>query len=349
MVKLLEDGTVKQRESLISIISTAGFDITSPCKQEHDYCEQILKGIVTNDRYFIYIAQLDKDDDPFDPNNFIKANPLVAEDPFSFQELINFSREAKEKQGDDLKNYLVKSMNVWLDAKHENSFMPVEKWKACGKETFPDLKGTECYIGIDLAKTDDNCSVSTIHPLPDGKFAVQSHSFVPDEMMQYKIKNERAPYDLWEREGWITRTPGAVNDYRDIVRWIVNNVKKNQWKVKQIYYDAWDASQLVVLLEEEGFTVVETPQRLQYLSPATKNFKHLVFQEKILHNNNPLLTYSMLNAVTEGDEYAYKLSKKKSREKIDSAAALMNAHTGAMLHEYTTSLEDHVMSDDFSF
>lgn len=351
MVKLLEKGTVTQKQSLISIISTAGDDPTSACKVEQDYCEKILKGAVKNEKYFVYIAQLDKNDDPFDVKNFVKSNPLAAEDKDSLEKLIDFSEEAKEKQGDDLKDYLIKSMNMWLDSKHDNSYMPIEKWKGMGldKDEFPDLKGSECYVGIDLAKTDDNCSVSTIHPLDDGRFAIQSHSFVPDEMMQYKIKNEKAPYDLWEREGWITRTPGSVNDYRDIVKWITDKVKKEDWKVKQIHYDAWDASHLKILLEEEGYTVIETPQRLQSLSPATKNFKHLVFQNKVIHDNNPLLTYSMSNAVTEGDEYAYKLSKKRSKEKIDSVAALMNAHTGAMLHEYSNSLDKHVLKDDFSF
>ncbi|KQU11563.1 hypothetical protein ASG46_10185 [Bacillus sp. Leaf49] len=351
MVKLLEKGTVRQKQSLISIISTAGYDSTSPCKIEQDYCEKILKGVVKNDKYFVYIAQLDKKDDPFDAKNFIKANPLAAEDKDSLEKLIDFSKEAKEKQGDDLKDYLIKSMNVWMDSKQQSSYMPIEKWKAAGldKGEFPDLKGTECYVGIDLATTDDNCSVSTIHPLPDGRFAVQSHSFVPDEMMQYKIKNEKAPYDLWEREGWITRIPGAVNDYRDVVKWIIDMAKKEDWKVKQVHYDAFDASQVRILLEEEGYTVVETPQKAVNLSPATKNFKHLVFQNRVIHDNNPLLTYSMYNAVTDGDEYAYKLSKKKSKEKIDSVAALMNAHTGAMLHEYSNSLDKHILKDDFGF
>jgi phage terminase large subunit-like protein len=73
MVKLLEDGSVNQKESLISIITTAGFNLNGPCYEEYEYCINVLEGIFENEQYFIYIAQMDKEDDIWDPVNWPKC------------------------------------------------------------------------------------------------------------------------------------------------------------------------------------------------------------------------------------------------------------------------------------
>lgn len=77
MYKLLEDGAVKLNQSLISVITTAGFELTYPCKDLYDYCCNLLKCVFDNETQFVYIAQMDKDDDIWDEKNWIKANPLV--------------------------------------------------------------------------------------------------------------------------------------------------------------------------------------------------------------------------------------------------------------------------------
>jgi phage terminase large subunit-like protein len=45
MLKQLEDGSVNQLESLISIITTAGFNLNGPCYKEYEYCCNVLEGI----------------------------------------------------------------------------------------------------------------------------------------------------------------------------------------------------------------------------------------------------------------------------------------------------------------
>ena len=59
----LEGGIKKLKSALISVITTAGFDLKSPCYKLYEYCRNLLKGVFENDSQFVYIAQLDTADD----------------------------------------------------------------------------------------------------------------------------------------------------------------------------------------------------------------------------------------------------------------------------------------------
>jgi len=77
MYKLLEGGTGNLDETLISIITTAGFNLNSPCYEMRRYCENILKGATINETQFACIFTMDKSDDIWDSANWIKSNPLT--------------------------------------------------------------------------------------------------------------------------------------------------------------------------------------------------------------------------------------------------------------------------------
>lgn len=69
MYKLLKGGTRKLKQSLVSVITTAGFNLNAPCYELYKYCRRVLRKIDNNDRQFIYIAQMDKGDDIWNPEN----------------------------------------------------------------------------------------------------------------------------------------------------------------------------------------------------------------------------------------------------------------------------------------
>lgn len=101
MYRLLKSGTQKLKQSLISVITTAGRNLNGPCYKMYQYCCGILKGVFKNERQFVYIAQLDEDDDIFDSKNFVKANPLYANDPDGIKNLEAIRDVARDMGGDD--------------------------------------------------------------------------------------------------------------------------------------------------------------------------------------------------------------------------------------------------------
>ena len=346
---ILTSGMKTRKQPILFIITTAGFDLNHPCyKDEYDYVSKILdpNNPIENDRYFVMINELDKDeegnliDDITDEKCWIKSNPIVAKTSVGIESLRDELKVAIDKP-EKMRDFLTKSMNVWVNQR-EHGYMMMDKWTLCGSR-MPDLKGRECYVGVDLSKKIDLTSVSFDFLLDDGEYAVLSHSFMPEDTIAAKRHTDKVPYDYWVQQDWITATKGAVVDYRFIQKYIIDTAKKNSWIIKEICFDPYNATQFATEMMDEGYEMVEIRQGTKTLSEPTKNFRELVYQKKIHHDNNPVLGWAIGNAVTNQDHNEnILLDKGKSTERIDPIAALINAHVRAMLNEDTGSAyEDH--------
>lgn len=333
MYGVLVSAMMKRRQPLLFIITTAGFDLSAPCyKDEYTYLVKVLEGTLSNEQYFAYIAQLDKDDNYKDESVWIKANPLVAETEEGMAYLRSELQIALDVPG-KMRNFLTKNLNVWVDQK-DDGYMPMEKWNACqanSQSQMPDLKGRRCKAGTDLSTKNDLTSVGFEFPLDDGRIAVVQHSFMPAETVAQKRKTDRVPYDLWIQQGWITETPGAVVDYRFIMQYIDDQVSENGWTVEELCYDPFNATQFAQEMTDLGYTCVEIRQGIPTLGEPTKNFRERVLDQKLIHNGDPVLTWAVSNAVTRTDHNQnIMLDKSKATERIDPLAALINAHVRVM-------------------
>jgi phage terminase large subunit-like protein len=341
MYDIGDSGTGARSQSLMMIITTAGFHLNHPCYSvEYKYVSSILdpNNPIENDEYFVMVNELDKGDDIKDESVWEKANPILC----SYEEGRNYLKRQLKAALDvpeKMRTFLTKNMNVWVDAK-DNGYMPMNKWAECSidkhpvyKGKLPDLKGKECYVGIDLSKKIDLTSVSFEFPLDDGAFLVLSHSFLPEDTLEAKRITDKVPYDLWVvNKKWITATPGEVVDYRYIMDYIMNQAEENGWIIREICYDPHSANMFAQYMMDEGYTMVEIRQGTKTLSEPTKHFRELVFSKKMIHNNNPVLTWSISNAVTRQDHNEnIMLDKDKSTQRIDPIASLINAHVRAML------------------
>ncbi|MGB9813521.1 MAG: terminase large subunit [Thermovenabulum sp.] len=331
---VLVSGIAARPQPLLVIITTAGFDLNNPCYAvEYRYVSQILdpNSPIENDEYFVMINELDRDDDVKDESVWVKANPILC----SYKEGMEFLRGALKEALDapeKMRNFLTKNMNVWVDQK-DSGYMDMNKWAMCGRnlKDFEGYEGRECYIGIDLSAKIDLTSVGFVFPNDDGTYAIFSHSFMPEETLQAKRKTDKVPYDLWVKQGWLTVTEGAVVDYEFVKAYIKEVIEKHNIKPVMICYDPWNASQFAQDMEKDGFVMVEIRQGIKTLGEATKDFREKVYQGKIIHNNNPVLTWAVGNAVTRADANEnIMLDKSKSTERIDPIAAIINAYSQAM-------------------
>lgn len=335
MYDLLVSAMGKRLQPLLFIITTAGFDLASPCYEEYVYLTKVLSGELENEQYFAYIAQLDPEDNPQDESTWIKANPLLAATEAGM-EYLRAELQAALDVPSKMRNFLVKNLNLWVDQR-EDGYMPVDKWRACAaSETnpMPDLTGRECYIGVDLSAKIDLTSVAVEFPLGDGRFAVLSHSFIPADRLAERRKTDKQPYDSWVRLGWLTVIPGAVVDQRALIDWIEAQVAEHGWRVREVCLDPWNATQFGLELQKRGYTVVEITQGIRTLSLPTKDLRERVLKGQIIHDGSPVMTWAMSNAVERRDHNDnIMLDKEKSRDRIDPVAALITAHARAMHHE----------------
>lgn len=354
MLKLIEDGSIMQKQALISIITTAGLDPeNSPCKKEEEYCMGVLDGVYENENYFIFICKMDKEDDIWNPDNWAKCSPLVTTSPEALEKLKVAATQAKEMGGEELDNFMIKSLNIWLDSRDEDSYMSLDKWKACGVKTeeLPDLYGKDVYISLDLATKDDLTSCSFIIPTGNEEFTILSHSFMPEDNLRDRIVKHKISYDVYLREkdtyqasmGCLSKTSGDMTDYNFVKKYIKDMVEKYQWKVKFLLYDDWNASQLAIDLAAEGYPTVKVVQGMKTMAPSASEFKELVYRGKIIHDNNPLLRMAVNNAVCKMDENErYMVSKKRSRNKVDPIVSVLIGFTEARFHyQYYKGAQEH--------
>ncbi|AWC29487.1 terminase large subunit [Bacillus cytotoxicus] len=325
---VLSSGMVARKEPLMFIITTAGFDLSRPCYREYEYVSDILDPSkdVENDDYFVMICELEKDDDIKDESNWIKANPIVAtyeEGIAAIRSDLKVALDRPEK----MRAFLTKNMNIWVDKK-DNGYMDMSKWRQCEVDNI-DFVGATLWIGGDLSMTTDLTSVGWVGMDEEGDFIVGQHSFMPEARLKEKMATDKVRYDLWAEQGYLTLTPGEMVDYTIVESWIENFASDKD--IQEFDYDKWNALHLAQNLENKGFTCVEIPQRIANLSIPTKTFREKVYEKKVKHTGDPVLFWALNNAVIKMDDQEnIMISKKISKNRIDPAAAVLNAFARAM-------------------
>ena len=347
--KALYNGTRALDETLVSMITTRGDNLNSFCKEMDDYAIKVLQGLATAEDFFIDIYCLDPLDDIWDPENWVKANPFISANPEKFEILKTDAQTAKDMGGSDLRDFLTKSLNMWVQ-NTDDQFIHADKWKKCGsKRTLEDMRGRSCWVGVDLSSGGDLTSYALEFPLEEDskeKYYFYSHSFMPRGRIQEHIETDLAPYDLWESMELITVTGGSgdfKNDYKFIIKDLKRLKEEYDLTFLGIGVDPHNADGVLSDLEEFGCPVIIIVQSCKALNDATVDMQLLVKSEDLEYNqNNELLTWSFLNATVVRNSFdEIKVDKKPGQrfKRIDPVDACIDAHA-CMLKNKTKEIVD---------
>lgn len=328
------------KEPLLMIITTAGIDLNVPCYvQEYDYCSKLLDPDVDieNDTYFADICEIDDTDDPGDESCWIKANPIRA----TYEDGLKKIRQAYEVAKavpEKMTAFLTKMLNRWVQAA-ENGYMDMSKWKACQVDVFPDQwDGAECYVGFDMSAKIDLTSITFVIPVLDGErviYWIHSHSFVPNRAkLRERTSKDKAPYDLWERQGYITCTDSEIVDQSAVMAYVLEYVRVHNLKIVSLCFDPANASKLMMDLDKEGYDVQEVYQSVKSLNEATQGFREQVYAGNVRYERNPVLNFSMANAVVRSSGGLIKIDKDKARKRIDPVDSTLCGFKLAMYHTF---------------
>ena len=353
--KALYNGTRALDETLVSMITTRGDNLNSFCKEMDDYAIKVLQGLATAEDFFVDIYCLDETDDIWDPDNWIKANPFIASNPEKFETLKTDAQTARDMGGSDLRDFLTKSLNMWVQNTDDQFIIP-DKWQKCGsKRTLEDMRGLSCWVGLDLSSGGDLTSYALEFPFHENgkdKYYFYSHSFMPRGRIQEHIETDLAPYDLWEQMELITVTGGGgdfKNDYKFIIKDLERLKEEYDLKFLGIGIDPHNADGILSDLEEFGCPVVIIPQSCKSLNDATVDMQLIVKSEDLEYNSqNELLTWSFLNAKIVRNSFdEIKVDKKPGArfKRIDPVDACVDAHA-CMLKNKTKEVVDVVSEFD---
>ncbi|MGL6063755.1 MAG: terminase large subunit [Fusobacteriaceae bacterium] len=340
------------KESMLMIITTAGVDLSYPCyTQEYKYCSDIInpgKKEVINDEYFVDICEIDVGDDITNEENWKKANPLRMYYQTGVEQLRASYKIAKDVP-EKMIAFMTKCLNLWVQAK-DNGYMDMGKWNKCKMKKIPyDLKDRYVYVGFDMSAKIDLTSVAFVIPLIDNdipKYAVFTHSFIPNrDKLRERIIVDKVPYDSWEKQGYLTITDTPIVDQEAVMNYVKDTCKNNNWNIKMLCFDPANSSKLMMDLSSQGYECVEVFQSHKSLNESTQGFREQVYSGNIMYLDNPLLNFSMGNAVIKQNNGLIKIDKDASIKRIDPVDAILCGYKLAQYHEFELNLGKYAEDD----
>lgn len=318
---VVETSLGKRRNSLMWVITTAGFDTAGICYEVRSFVKQILNKEAQDESQFGIIYGLDEGDDWTSEEALQKANPNWG---VSVRPEIITSLQAKAiARPSAANNFKTKHLDVWCSA--ASSWMDMPAWNLCRRSiALSDFEGFDCYMGLDLGAKNDLTAKVLVFPVEENgrlNYYVFGTYYAPRAAL---LKSGNSQYDGWETLGYLKVTEGAVTDFNQIEADILEDCFR--FRVKSVAYDPWQATQLATRLSDNDVPMVEYRNTVQNMSDPMKWLEALVQDKRLIHEGDPALTWMMGNVVAKRDFKDNVFPRKEVYEnKIDGAVALIMA------------------------
>ncbi len=314
----LTTSTGSRRQPLTIAITTAGYDKQSICYEIYTYAKKVLENTISDSSFYAVIYESDNDDDITCEKTWIKANPNYG---------ISLKKEYMQRESQravDVPSYQNTfrrlMLNQWTDS--HSAWLTSGEWDACHQDfDYSKLENCAAWGGLDLASTRDLTAFVLLFNV-DGKFVFIPYIFIPEENAKKRSERDGVDYVAWLRDGHVYGTSGDVADY-SFIRAKINELSK-KYRIQSICYDRWNASQLVIDLQNDGATLDPFGQGFVSMSMPTKTLEAEILAKNIIHNNNPCMNWCLSNVSLQEDPAGnIKPSKSKSVDRIDPIVALI--------------------------
>lgn len=337
--EVLETARGSREQPLLLAITTAGVDMSGVCYEKRDYLTKVLQGVYEDDSLFGMIFALDDADDWQDPRVWRKANPNygVSVKETDMQNAANAARG----QGDARNNFKTKRLNMWV-AGGEFAWLEMPRWHLCAKAGLKreSFKHLPCYVGLDLASRRDMTAKAML--FFDNKTKL-CYLFV-DYWLPEEAVNEayNARYREWVDGGFIRMTEGNETDL-DHVEESLRQDKRMGYQIKEVAYDSHNATQLASHLRNDGFVMVDTPQRWTHLSEPMKEVEAAIYSKRLCHDDNPVTNWMASNVRVKPDQNRNLFPRRdRPQNKIDGMLATIMAMGRVIHHVPKAPIDDFI-------
>lgn len=332
---------------LMVAATTASYTSAKFCLEEHEFSARVLsERTAGNDTIhssrFVFMRNTPREWDWHDEGKpsyvdrrgkfhqatgWYWANPALGSF-LSIGTLRNEAQEANEKPTAQNAfrvfrlNQWVSQATRWLDLAlwRRNNLAPVLR---------DVLAGHECYAGLDLASASDFTAWILIFPRETEGYDILCRFWLPQAALDRRSEM-RSTFEVWQRTGLLTVHEGDQVNYKSILADIEQDAE--DFRISMIGFDPWNAPPIIQELEAGGLVGVKTPQTTTRLNTPSKELERLLKDVALNHGGNPILEWMADNVEVEFDASGnFKPSKRKSGEKIDGIAALVNALFVSML------------------
>ena len=325
-----------KKEPLIFIITTEGTTVDGFLDTKLEYCRKMIKGDIKDIRILPWLYTQDNIDEIFtDPTSWTKSNPSLGN-----IKLRSYLEDMMVKSQNDLSTrvtMLCKDFNIkQLDSGSWLTFNDLNNEERFNLEEFRD---SYAIGGVDLSSTTD-LTAAVLLVIKNGKKYVIPHFFMPSDLIEQRVKEDKIPYDLWIKKGLVTTTDGNQNDFSLVTQWFLSMVRTYGIRPLWIGYDPWNSQYWVKEMEDAGFTMEKIRQGIYTLSEPMKQLEGDLKNKLVIYDNNPILKWCLSNTQAKvdvnGNIQPSKLNSKLKR--IDGCVALIITY--AVLSRYKNEYEN---------
>ncbi|HEW0776607.1 TPA: terminase large subunit [Streptococcus pneumoniae] len=301
------------RNSMLFVISTAGDIPTGFLANRLKYCQKVLKQLVTDDSFFIFICKANQSADG-DVVNYLDENILKMANPsWGVTVSLKALKEEAEQDMNDPQTrneFFNKTLNIFTNSM--NAYFNPDEFIAsdsCYDWSLEELARLPIrwYGGADLSRLHDLTAAALYGVYHDGEKDVDiciTHAFFPRINAQKKANDDGIPLFGWQSDGWLTMSNTPTVLYDDIVKWFIK-MREKGFKIAAVGMDRKFGREFLTKMKQARFKMIDQPQ-LFYLK--SEGFRRIEFKVK-----NKEFYY------LHSDAYEYCVSNVRAIEKVDDA------------------------------
>ena len=329
---LMKQSMSARFQPLLNCITTNGFVRNSIYDTQYAYAIKVLdsydQGKVIDERFLPLIYELDDRDEWDKESCWIKANPGLGTIK-SIDKLRGYVEKAKKDPAFKA-TVMVKDFNMtetsasaWLTYKTLNNQTKFELNKMAFRY---------CIGGFDGSDTTDLTNAKALCMRPnDNHLYYVSMYWLPEETLIQRSNEDSAPYELWERQGYLRVSKGYKISFYDVLEWYKELRDVHDIYVLYVGYDPWhvDVSVLEAFKNEFGReAMIPVRQGAKTLSSPMKSFKADLDAKLIVYNDNPIDKMCLANTEIKTDinNNIQPVKGIDVRKRIDGTIGFLNSY-----------------------
>lgn len=287
---------------------------------------KILRGEYEDPHTSIWYYRLDDLNEVNDPSAWIKASPNIGV-TVSYDA---YMRDVKRAEANPATRNDILAKRFGIPVEGYTYFFTYDEIQ---KHAYQNYDKLPCSMGMDASQGDDFWAFTWVFPLGGERFGIKTRSYVSESKYRKLPSATRYKYDELQQEGTLVIMPGSLLNWVAVYEDVRDYIHEHDWAVLSFGFDPYNAGAFVDrwCMENGEYGVETVRQGVKTESVPLGEIKALA-EARMLIFDEELMKFAMGNSVALQDNNGnYKLDKRRSDEKIDNVAALMDAWV-AMTH-----------------
>lgn len=281
---------------------------------------KILRGEYEDPHTSIWYYRLDDLNEVNDPSAWIKASPNIGV-TVSYDA---YMRDVKRAEANPATRNDILAKRFGIPVEGYTYFFTYDEIQ---KHAYQNYDKLPCSMGMDASQGDDFWAFTWVFPLGGERFGIKTRSYVSESKYRKLPSATRYKYDELQQEGTLVIMPGSLLDWVAVYEDVRDYIHEHDWAVLSFGFDPYNAGAFVDrwCMENGEYGVETVRQGVKTESVPLGEIKALA-EARMLVFDEELMKFAMGNSVALQDNNGnYKLDKRRSDEKIDNVAALMDA------------------------